>query len=81
MENLKKFRQMAGLTQFKLSRKARVSRSKIADAETGRAEFSEQEADRIIDALAAGLKASLVEINHLLNRPAAQQSLAEPNRP
>jgi predicted transcriptional regulator len=64
--NLTKLRRVAGMTQFTLSKRARVPRSKIADVEAGRAEFNQCELDRIINALASSLTASLVELNHLL---------------
>jgi transcriptional regulator with XRE-family HTH domain len=51
MNEEKRLRRAAGLTQFALARKARVPKSKIADVETGRGQYTDAERDRVFAVL------------------------------
>ena len=55
MRNLRKLRRVAGMTQYVLAKKARVSRSKVADVETDRAEFTDSEKRRVLTVLGAAI--------------------------
>lgn len=52
MSREKGLRRASGLTQFALAREARVPRSKIADVESGRGEYTPSESKRILTVLA-----------------------------
>ena len=59
MSKEKGFRRVAGLTQYALAREARVPRSKIADVESGRGEYTPAERKRILTVLAVRIGKNL----------------------
>lgn len=66
MKNLSRLRQAAGLTQHALGEIAKVPRSKIANVETGRAEFTDTEAERIRIALGKEVRENFKAISQSL---------------
>jgi|HubBroStandDraft_4_1064222.scaffolds.fasta_scaffold1938857_1 predicted transcriptional regulator len=63
MRNLKKLRRIAGMTQFALARKSRVSRSKIADVETERGVFTEAQSRRVLSVLTTCISKNVEDAN------------------
>ncbi len=63
MADFKKLRRVAGLPQLILGRKARVSRSKIADVESGRGKFTDAERTRILAVLAESIGRNVADLN------------------
>jgi len=56
MENLRDMRELAGITQFSLSRRTGVSRMRLSLAECGEAELSETEKEKIANVLLAAIQ-------------------------
>ena len=63
MKNLKKLRRIAGMTQFALARKSRVSRSKIADVETERGVFTDAQRGRVLSVLTTHISKNVRDAN------------------
>ena len=66
MKNLPKLRRTACLTQHALGEIAKVSRAKIANVETGRAEFTAAEAQRILAVLGKAISENAKLVNQSL---------------
>ena len=63
MDNLSGWRRQAGYTQYELGKKTETPRSKIADVETGRAQFTPAERRRILAVLAVRIERNLKDLN------------------
>jgi len=60
---LRRLRRASGATQFILARKTHVSRSKIADAESGRARYTDAERKRILAVLVELIDANIAALS------------------
>jgi transcriptional regulator with XRE-family HTH domain len=63
MPSWAKLRKAGALTQHRLGGLAKVGRSKIANVETGRAEFTPAERQRILAVLAVSIGQTVAELN------------------
>jgi transcriptional regulator with XRE-family HTH domain len=66
MSKKRTLRRAADLTQFALARTARVPRSKIADVETGRGQYTPAERRRILAVLAHRIGRNMAELHESL---------------
>jgi predicted transcriptional regulator len=63
MKSLSKLRRAAGLTQHALGVRAKVPRSKIANVETDRATFTDDERRRVLTVLTGYAKQNIADFN------------------
>ena len=56
MKDLREMRELAGITQFSLSRRSGVSRMRLSLAECGEADLSDTEKQKIISVLLAAIR-------------------------
>ncbi len=76
MKSLRERRILAGLTQHRLARRARIDRSKISLVETGQAELTDDERRRVVRVLSRSLKRRAAVIGRGLSGEVADPAAA-----
>lgn len=66
MKDLRAMRDMAGITQFALSRQSGVSRMRLSLAECGETDLSPEEKERVTEVLLAAIQRQHVRIASVL---------------
>jgi transcriptional regulator with XRE-family HTH domain len=74
MKDLRAMRELAGITQFSLSRRSGVSRMRLSLAECGETELSAEEREKITKVLLAAIQLKRTRIGNVLANAGSEQS-------
>lgn len=77
MKQLKRLRDLSGLTQTQLSRLAGIDRARLSLAESGQVKLSATEADTVRNVLIQQMEKRADRIQHELERSGQRSTMAE----